>query len=186
MNSKFVISSSLDITVKVWDLLNKRLPFTFNNLEISLGNPLVAVTPNFEFIVAPSGFRNMQILSTRTKKRVHLFHATEDCTRTQCLRSLPDSRYIISGSANRIIKIWDTRSKKLVQNKHTHQDNITLLAISQDSMFIVCGWKSGEIGIFSVESSSSLSWSSLIACSYSLSTKLSIYVHRNIAITFDP
>jgi len=161
---RYLLSGSADKSLKVFDLVEKRLLFSFDNLheEAIL---TIAVTPDSRFIITGSQDTNMKIIDLEARNVTHCFEGAHKGKRVflislftftgaiySCLVT-PDGQYLISASEDRSIKMYDFETKTLVHNfLRAHTDAILAIAVTPNSKYLLSASADKNIKIFDLNS----------------------------------
>lgn len=162
---RYLLSGSADKSLKIFDLVEKRFLFSFDNLheEAIL---TIAVTPDSKYIITGSQDTNMKIIDLEARNVTHCFEGVHKGKRKffncfiypflgavyACLVT-PDGQYIISASEDRSIKMYDFETKTLVHNfLRAHTDAIFAIAVTPNSKYLLSASADKNIKIFDLNS----------------------------------
>lgn len=136
-DGKYIVSGSLDKTVRVWGVnpSDHVQPFIYRGH--SDGVAAVAWSPDSQRIVSGAYDKTVQIWDAFTGKQVTICRGHTDAVTTVVWS--PDGKYIASGSADGTVRLWDaaTGSQKYVY--HGHTDSVNTVAWSPDSQHLASG-----------------------------------------------
>ena len=110
--NKLLVSSSLDMTVKLWDFFRAKLMKTYqhtysiDNLVYNRVNDLVAIS---------SSDLSLTLLNAKTGlKKVRSFAQIASNKITDLCFSYPDCRWLLCSSLDKSIRVWDILTGSLV------------------------------------------------------------------------
>jgi len=123
-NGKTVVSSSDDMTLKVWDLETGRCRATLEGHTKTVWR--VAVTPDGKTIVSSSDDNTLKVWDLKTGScRATL----EGHTKTVWgVAITPDGKTIVSGSDDNTLKVWDLKTGSCRATLEGHTDGIKAVA----------------------------------------------------------
>ena len=137
-DGKYIISGSLDNTIRLWNAQTGKLvsdPFEGHTHWVTS----VAFSPDGKYIVSGSRDKTIRIWDAQTGKLVS--NAFEGHTNwVTSVAFSPDGKYIVSGSDAQTIRMWDAHTRTLVSDLFKgHTDGVTSVAFSPDGKYIVSG-----------------------------------------------
>ncbi|MBE9086850.1 caspase family protein, partial [Tolypothrix sp. LEGE 11397] len=131
-DGKYIVSGSVDHTLKLWDT-NGRLLYTLNGHTESVS--ALAFSPDGKYIVSGSGDKTLRLWDINGK----LLHTLNGHTESvSALAFSPDGKYIVSGSYDKTLRLWDINGK-LLHTLNGHTASVLALAFSPDGKYIVSG-----------------------------------------------
>ncbi len=158
-DGRFIVSGSLDGTMKVWEAASGRLRRSLEGHTD--GVCAVALSLDGRFVVS-AGNKTVKVWEAEGKGLLRMLF-----TSGRLLRSLEshtgdlssvalsaDGLTIVSGSHYRTVEVWDARDGRLLRSLKGHTDRVRAVALSADGRTIVSGsddrtirawnWESGE------------------------------------------
>jgi WD40 repeat protein len=132
-DSSFIVSSSSDGTLKVWDAKNgaERLTLRGHDAPVTA----CAIAPDASFIVSSSSDGTLKVWDVRSgAERLTLYgHAgpVNDCAVS------PDGSFIVSASSDGTLKVWDARSGAERLTLRGHTSAVNRCAINKDGSLIL-------------------------------------------------
>ncbi len=139
----FVISASVDRTVKLWELVSREaIPGSGHTQAVKA----VAVSPDGKLLASGSTDNTVRVWDVANGRELHVLIGHED--KVMALAFAPDSKTLVSaasGANDRSIRIWDaTTGKEVKQIKDPGpQNNVPVLTVSADGKKIIL-WVADE------------------------------------------
>ncbi len=154
-DSKLLISSSNDKTVRVWDVETKQLKHLLigHNKRVKA----IGISPDGQHII--SGAVNSKIKLWETTKLSE--KQTSECYKTLSISSTeltlvnslpisPDSKLFATGNGNGKIKLWDVKTGKWKDTFQGHSSSVFALVFSGDGQTLVSGSYEKNIKIWGI------------------------------------
>jgi WD40 repeat protein len=134
-DGQYVVSSSDDRTVRVWDAKTGKQKHVMRGHEGVV--MAAAFSPNGQMIVSGSADCTVRVWSSATGMQQRVMNGHDKGVRS-CTFS-PDNRYIVSGSSDHTLRLWDitTGTQHCVMNGHDGW--INSVAFSHDGKLVVSG-----------------------------------------------
>jgi WD40 repeat protein len=149
-NGKYVVSASLDDTIKIWDIESKECLKTIKSNEETID--ILKVTPDGKYIVAVSVHNNIiKIWDFKNGELLNKINVS-----TYSIDITPDSKHIITGSSSKDIKIWDLKSGECLKTLKGHSKTISSVLISSSGKYLISTDISNMIKIWSAENTTCL------------------------------
>lgn len=133
-NGRFVVSSSWDYTIKVWDVITKELVQTLS--EHSGWVKCLAISPDGKNLISGSADKTIRIWNLETGKVEKVF---EQKSIIDAVAISPDGQLLASGSADETLKIWNLKTGELQLNLDGHSDAVNTLVFSPSGQIIISG-----------------------------------------------
>ncbi|MEI7489390.1 MAG: WD40 repeat domain-containing protein, partial [Chryseobacterium sp.] len=168
-DNKFLVSGSLDGTIKIWNLENKSKPEPINTISINRRINSLAISHDGKILVSGDSGNTIKIWEIKTwtleelknlKSESATFTFTDHEDDVYSLAISSDNKLLVSGSADNTIKIWDLErlNKRLNNNQESkpyltfsdHQGPIDTIAISnvrKNNYIIVSGSSDNTIKV---------------------------------------
>jgi WD40 repeat protein len=143
-DGQYVVSSSDDCTVRVWDAKTGKQEHIMRGHEGIVMT--AAFSPNGQMIVSGSADCTVRVWSSATGMQQRVMHGHDKGVRS-CTFS-PDSRYIVSGSSDYTLRLWDvtTGTQHCVMNGH--DDWVNSVAFSRNGELVISGSGDCEIRVW--------------------------------------
>eukprot|EP01080_Neovahlkampfia_damariscottae_P004249 gene4249-7586_t len=145
-DQKWLLSSSEDSTVRLWNLETK------SNIVAYKGHqyPVWSVDfSNIDYLFAScSHDRTARIWSTDrvTPLRVLAGHLSD----VDCVKFHPNSNYVATGSSDRTVRLWDINSGECVRIFSGHFASVHSLSFSNDGKYLASGGADNDIFIWDI------------------------------------
>ena len=134
-DGRTVVSSSLDKTLKIWDLVTGTCRATFEgHANFVLG---VAITPDGRTVVSGSGDKTLKIWDLATGNCRATLKVHTDMVRGVAIT--PNGRTVVSGSGDKTLKIWDLATGNCHATLEGHASPVLGVAITPDGRTVVSG-----------------------------------------------
>ncbi|KAJ3235389.1 hypothetical protein HDU78_005240 [Chytriomyces hyalinus] len=150
---KTIVSGSLDMTVKVWNLQKGTCTRTLRGHSSWVSS--VAISPDGRTIVSASYDMTVKVwdmqMGTCTRTLQGLEGHTEAVT---SVAISPDGRTIVSGSSDNTVKVWDMQMgtcTRTLEGLEGHTEEVTSVAISPDSRTIVSGSSDNTVKVWDMQ-----------------------------------
>ncbi len=134
-DGQYIVSGSLDKTVKLWDVKNKVILHTFNGHESGVNS--VSFSPDSQYIVSGSLDKTVKLWDVKNKVILHTFNGHKE--KVNSVAFSPDGQYIVSGSYDKTVKLWDVKNKVILHTFDGHESGVNSVAFSPDGQYIVSG-----------------------------------------------
>ncbi|BAY98377.1 pentapeptide repeat-containing protein [Tolypothrix tenuis PCC 7101] len=131
-DGKYIVSSSRDNTVRLWDT-NGKLLHILNGHTDSIR--AVAFSSDSKYIVTGSDDKTLRLWDTNGKL-LHILNGHTNIVNTVAFS--PNGKYIVSGSDDNTLRLWNI-SGQLLHILKDHTDSIRAVAFSPDGKYIVSG-----------------------------------------------
>jgi WD40 repeat protein len=145
-NAQTVVSSSLDDTVKVWNLQTgeQMLNLTGHSRDVNA----IAISPHGKTLVSGSDDYSIKMwnLQTGTLMRTLTGHSRD----VNGVAITPDGQLLVSGSEDRTIKLWQMGTGMLLRTLFGVAGMIKAIAISPDGHLLASGGLDHKIKIWSL------------------------------------
>ena len=152
-NRRLVSIADKDLAVKIWDLETFTLVSSLapNSAHVAT----VAVSPDQRFIV--TGAEDGMVRFWDADRGILLKRL--DCGhRLHSMMISPDGRYLLCGSRRQpasrdpgIVSIWEFELGAHVRTLQGHKGNVTALAMTADSRYILSGGQDGEVHLWDLD-----------------------------------
>jgi WD40 repeat protein/serine/threonine protein kinase len=134
-NSRFMVSASQDMTLRLWDLVTRACIWTTRGHEDMI--LALAVSSDGRMIVSGSQDMTIRIWESATGKSRWIGRGHSD--RVSAVAITPNGRFIVSGSRDKTLRLWSVSSGKTIWVSEKHAAAVTALAITPDGKFVLSG-----------------------------------------------
>jgi len=133
-DDKYLVSSSYDGIVKIWDVANKLLIKEFNNIDQV---NCVQFSPDNKLIACNSDYK-INLWEIESNSLLKTLIDEDDNTKMIFMLSFsPDGTLIASCSGNKIIVLWDViKGTKVLTIDNFETENITCMVFSPNSQYL--------------------------------------------------
>jgi WD40 repeat protein len=143
-DNRFIVSASLDKTLKVWDTATGVERFTLSGHTDSLQS--CQISADNRFIVSASDDGTLKVWDTATG--VERFTLVGHANSVRDCQISPDNRFIVSASSDNTLKVWDTATGVECFTLIGHTDSLQSCQISPDNRFIVSASDDGTLKVW--------------------------------------
>ncbi|KAH8822173.1 WD40-repeat-containing domain protein [Flagelloscypha sp. PMI_526] len=152
LNGEYIVSSSDDQTVCIWDVESGQ---KLRQLQ-GHTNPVssAAFSPDSTRIVSGSRDNSVRIWDAESGEMLHQLDGHTGCVHSVAFS--PNGVSVISGSEDQTVCIWDAESGMQLRRLNGHTDYVYSVAFSPDGMRIVSGSRDNSVRIWDVESGKEL------------------------------
>lgn len=151
---QFIISSSYDDNINVWDAKNLQCIKTFRDHDSSIKSIVLSHTN--QSILYISEKNTIGVFDMKTEKR--LFYISDSSLRIISAIFSYDDQSILTINRGRSIKdetdtlaLWDSKTGQHIKTLKEHSTDITSITFSHDNQFILSGNRDGSIKIWKIE-----------------------------------
>jgi WD40 repeat protein len=134
-DGKYVVSGSVDKTVRLWDLATGKEVLRFTGHADWVWS--VAVTPDGKYVVSGSGDKTVRLWDLATGKEVRRLTGHEEPVMSVAVT--PDGRYVVSGSRDKTVRLWDLATGQEVRRFTGHEGPVYSVAVTPDGKHVVSG-----------------------------------------------
>lgn len=146
-SGKYIISASLDRTIRLWDAESGSCLNTFDRAfgtKISI-HPICSFDSNEKQIISPYN-DGVQIIAIESPFIVNQLNGHSQLINSAAYS--PDGNLIVSASADSTIRIWDAKTNTCISVLKGHKNAVTHVAFSQDSKRIISSSSDGTIKVW--------------------------------------
>jgi WD40 repeat protein len=134
-DGQFIVSSSDDKTVRVWDVITGAERYTMHGHKDTVNS--VAFSPNGQLVVSGLDDNTVRVWDVTTGTERHTMHGHEGWVRSVAFS--PNGQSVVSGSDDKTVRVWDATTGAERHTIHGHEYTVHSVAFSPDSQFIVSG-----------------------------------------------
>ncbi|RYP10911.1 hypothetical protein DL764_000347 [Monosporascus ibericus] len=162
-DSKFIVSGSIDSTVKVWDAATGA---DFSTL-VGHGGRVNSVTfsPDSKFVASGSDDNTVKVWDAATG--AYLLTLEGHGSYVTSLAFSPDSKLVASGSGDNTVKVWDALTGAYLLTFESHGRCVTSVAFSPDSSQLASGSWDRTVKVWDAATGTCLSTSEGRGCEVS-------------------
>jgi len=135
LDSKTIVSSGDNRTIKLWDLSTGKQISTLNG-HSDLVN-VVVISPDGKTLVSASDDNTIKIWNLATRKQIRTLIGHSDSVHALAISA--DSQTLVTGSDDNTIKIWDLATGEEIRTLTGHRFWVRSLAISPDGVILASG-----------------------------------------------
>ncbi|MGV3524868.1 MAG: metallophosphoesterase [Candidatus Sericytochromatia bacterium] len=145
-DSRFLVTASLDKTIKIWNLKTKEVEKTL----VGHLYPLVSlsISPDGKFIASLSDDNIIKVWNSKNGSLVYTSKVYWGTLESVCLG--PEGKHLIIISNDNTIRVLNITSDKIVKTLKDFDDLVSCLAFNPDGKSFAAGSESGEIKIWSI------------------------------------
>lgn len=132
-DKQFVLSASLDYTVKQSDVLTGNIVRNFSDE----GAPVYAIAcpPDMSLLAVGGSESYIKLYNFQTAKIESTLRGHEDKINSLCYTR--DGKLLVSGSSDNTARLWDMDNKSKIKVVKLHHDEVTAVSISAESSYVV-------------------------------------------------
>ncbi|KAH6725060.1 beta transducin-like protein HET-D2Y [Leptodontidium sp. MPI-SDFR-AT-0119] len=134
-DSKLVVSSSRDKTIRLWDAVTGAAIQTLEGHSDQVRS--VAFSPDGKLVVSGSGDRTVRLWNAVTGTALQTIKGHSG--RVSSVAFSPDGKIIVSGSDDKTVRLWDAITGTALQMLKGHSGRVRSVAFSLDSKLVVSG-----------------------------------------------
>ena len=148
-NGKYLVSSSADGTIKIWDLKKKRVRGALHGHELAVN--ALAISPNGALLASTSSDGSVRIWDLVSEKEITSFDKYQGSLRSVAIS--PNNRLLVLANDARI-ELWDILSRQKQAVFEGHIRLVEALEFSHDGNFLVSGGVDETIKIWDINKKS--------------------------------
>ena len=146
-DGKFLVSSSEDQTLKIWDVSTANLHTTLEGHTGTIQS--LAFSQQDNTLASGSEDQNILLWDIITGSIITTLHGHNGTVYS--LAFSPDNKILASSSEDQTIKLWDNHSYQLITTIHAHSTPIGVIAFSPDGKLLASGADDHLVKIWDVE-----------------------------------
>jgi WD40 repeat protein len=132
-NGKFLASASFDKTVKIWDLITRRVEHTLTGHSDFVY--AVAFSPDGKWLVSASKDRSVKLVDTETGKSRFTFSGMDQDVLAVAVS--PDGNHVVSAGFDTALHWWDAHSGRRERLQNGHSIAVHEICFSKDGKRVV-------------------------------------------------
>ena len=134
-DSRYIVSGSLDDTIKLWDVETKECLKKFTGHSSDVVS--VSISPDGGYIISGSYDNTIRLWDIQAEKCIKIFRGHDDKINSVCFS--PDGKFVCSGSDDEAIKLWDVQSGECLRTFTGHTSGVKSVSFSPTGNFIASG-----------------------------------------------
>ncbi len=146
-NGKYIVSGSMEQSIKLWNVQTGQEIKTFNGHTWRVTS--VTFSPDGKYIISASGDKTIKIWDIQTGKELKTLVGHTGFIWSMSIS--PDGKYIISGSGDKTIKLWNVVTGKEIRTFKGHTNIIESLSFSPDGKYIISGSRDKTIKLWDTQ-----------------------------------
>jgi WD40 repeat protein len=143
----WIVTSSLDGTIKLWNVRTHRLVKTYSN-RLSAVNSLV-FNSDGSILAAGSDDGAVTILNIDTGQRKNVGRQFGP---VEAVAFSPDGRFLAAGGYDHTVRVWDSRTYRLVATMEGHAGPVVAVSVSPDSAVLASASTDGTVRLWNMRS----------------------------------
>lgn len=143
-NGQQFASSSLDRTIKLWDLNTGELLRTLEGHTSAVHT--IIFSSDGQALASSSHDGTIKLWDLNTGKLIRTFTGHEG--HVHSIVFTPDERTLISGSGDGTIKVWDAETGKQIRTLYARSGHVNSVALSPDGRVIASGSREGPVELW--------------------------------------
>jgi WD40 repeat protein len=144
-DGRFVLSGSMDETLKLWDVDSGRLIRTFAARDSITS---VAFSPDVRLALSGSMAGNLALWDVTSGREIWAF--TGHAASVRSVSFSPDGHHALSGSDDNTLKLWDVVSRAAVSTFKGHSGSVGSVAFSPNGRLALSGDSDGMMKLWDV------------------------------------
>ena len=151
-DGKFIVSSSEDGLIHIWDVESKQIIRTLHGHTRSVFT--VKYSPDGMIIASASADSTIRIWNAYTGDSIRTIKEHTD--RVNTVSFSPDGKHIVSASDDESVRVWDVQNWKCLNVYHGHQREVCSASYSNDGKYIVSSSKDYTIRVWNAHTGDSI------------------------------
>ena len=146
-DGKYVLSGSLDNTVKLWDALEGNCLQTF--LGHSSAVTCVYLSADSQIALSGSSDHTLKVWELSTGICIHTLSGHTSEVTSVCLDA--QNAYALSGSSDHTLKLWELSTGRCLRTFEGHSSAVTSVCLSPDGVYALSGSMDDTLKLWSVK-----------------------------------
>jgi WD40 repeat protein/class 3 adenylate cyclase/GTPase SAR1 family protein len=149
-SGKHIISSSIDNTIKIWDIEKGKEILTLNGHH-GHHQPVTSidVSADGRYLISGSVDNAIRLLALKKGEENYTFKGHKDWITSVCVS--PDGKYFASGSVDSTIKLWDASNRKEIRTLKGHSRMVNSVCFSANAKYVISGSSDNTIILWDLE-----------------------------------
>ena len=144
----YIITGSLDTSVRIWDIPHRRQEAVLNGHASSVNS--VAVTWDNTFIISGSSDATIRVWSFSEKIQYFILYDTHPINKVEVSR---DSTFVVYKSHYNLVKLWNIGGNTLLVDS-----NVYIFTITNDNNYVIIASTSGSIIFWNIQQKRAERW----------------------------
>ena len=151
-DGKFIVSSSEDGLIHIWDVESKKIIRTLHGHTKSVFTS--KYSPDGKIIASASADSTIRIWNANTGDSIMTIKGHTN--RVNTVSFSPDGKHIVSASDDESVRVWDAQNWKCINVYHGHQREVCSASYSNDGKYIVSSSKDYTIRVWNAHTGDSI------------------------------
>jgi WD40 repeat protein len=147
LNEKFLVTSSENEPIKLWDLINRKIICTFGDQSNSV--QVIKFSPNSELLASAEADNQIKIWNI--KSQLEIKNLSIDVNSIRCLCFSENGKFLAGASDDGSIKIWNLSTGKIVRSFPGHNGGTHCILFNSTKQIIISGGHDCLIKIWDVK-----------------------------------
>ena len=147
-DNNFIISGSEDMTVRIWNIIEKRLEVILTGQN----SPITCLDLSINNMYLACGSINGSVICRNLQGEREEFTLSNHFEAITCVKISNDHRFAFTGSNDKSINIWNLKENKSIGILLEHTKTVTCLSITNDNKILASGSSDTNIIIWDVPS----------------------------------
>jgi WD40 repeat protein len=147
LNEKFLVTSSENEPIKLWDIINRKIICTFG--EQSNLVQVIKFSPNSELLASSEADNQIKIWDI--KSQLEIKNLSSDVNSIRCLCFSENGKFLAGASDDGSIKIWNLSTGKIVSRFPGHNGGTHCILFNSKKQILISGGHDCLIKIWDVK-----------------------------------
>jgi WD40 repeat protein len=146
-DEQFILSGSIDNTVKLWEIATGKCIHTF--AEHTGGVTVVCISADSRFALSGSNDQTLKLWDIAARHCVRTYEGHTERVTTVSLSV--DGLYALSGSNDKTMKLWDVSTGKCLRTFEGYTEAVTAVSFTPDVCYAISGSDDGTLKLWSLD-----------------------------------
>ena len=147
LNEKFLVTSSENEPIKLWDIINQKIICTFGDQSNSV--QVIKFSPNSELLASAEADNQIKIWNIKSQLKILNLSSDVNSIRSLCFSE--NSKFLAGASDDGSIKIWNLSTGKIVRSFPGHNGGTHCILFNSTKQIIISGGHDCLIKIWDVK-----------------------------------